>query len=275
MEILSLSSLLSDYISSNSIHKERDPYRLFLSDIGKCSRQVQYRLLQTEKNPTTTQADYNKTIMFSIAEYMESELAKALAMEGLLWGYQGDIDIYDRENWGGRYDLLANYEGKRIIEVKTVHPNAFRYTLDYAAHRYQAWSYHHYLAETEGLTEFPLLVYFDRGGQNTAQEVTVTPQPIVALMDELDAARGEVREEQAVTFDQIPKILKVRAAGKQIRLEPDSRCKYCDYSRLCDPDFGEECWAKRNDNSLPWEPTKKADPARMEAFATTIVEESL
>jgi hypothetical protein len=185
----------SEVAFPKQVKKERDPYRLFLSDIGRCPRQVQYRLLQAEKNPTTIQADYNKTIMFSIAEFIESELAKALAVEGVLWGYQGDVDIYDRENWGGRYDLMADYEGKRIIEVKTVHPNAFRYTLDYQAHRYQAWSYHHYLAEAEGLTEFPLLVYFDRGGQNTAQEVVVTPQPIVALMDELDTARGEVRED--------------------------------------------------------------------------------
>lgn len=275
MDPLGISGMLATWIAKQKQEKDRDPMRLYLSDLGKCPRQIQYRLLQTPTNPASEQSIVNKELMFRQADNIETDITQMFAEGGHLWGFQESIEIPDRENWGGRYDIIADYPTKRIIEVKTLHPNAFRYDLDYPTHRLQAWSYHHYLAQTEELKEYPLLVYFDRGGSNTPVEQIVTPQPVVAVMDELDCARFECNVDQEVKWNQLPKVLKIRNAGKTIKLEPDGRCQYCDYSQLCAPDMGTEAWANRPDDVHPWVPTKKADPEALEAFATTIVEDSL
>jgi CRISPR/Cas system-associated exonuclease Cas4 (RecB family) len=272
---MSIAGMYAEWIQSHKESKERDPHRLYLSDLGKCPRKIQYRLLGFDKDPQTEQERINKELMFRLAEHIEDDATKMFGEVGALWGFQGPVPIPDRDNWGGRYDILADYNGKRIVEVKTVHPNAFRYGLDYPEHRLQAWSYHHYLQEGESLTEYPILVYFDRGGSNTSQEQVVTPQPIVKVMDELDDARALALQHNFLLISRLNKVLKVRDKGCSIKLEPDSRCRtpYCEYFGTCEPDIKTECWAKRVDEQHPWVPTKKALPFRLEEFMDTLIDE--
>ena len=105
---MSLSHLVAKHINRDKEEKERDPMRLFISDIGKCPREVAYRMLETERDYESEQEMVNKTIMFDLAERIERNIIEALDSEGILIGEQIDIEMEDRENWGGRLDILAD-----------------------------------------------------------------------------------------------------------------------------------------------------------------------
>lgn len=268
---MSLLDILYDQVKKEE--KERDPMRLFISDLGKCIRQVQYRLTGAAKDMKADDTHRAETVMFSLADYIEFTLAEAFKERGELVEYQCDIDMPDRVNWGGRLDLIADYNGVRIIEVKTTRSNAFMYELLKPEHEFQAWCYHHYMAQVMSLTEYPILAYFDRGGSNQPEEFIVTPKPIVAMMDELDLYRDYI--EMGVWHDQMPKVLKVRNRGKEIKYEPHHFCGYCDYKGRCRPDMGVETWASRPSSRDVWVPTKKAGLEALEKFTNTLIEEAM
>lgn len=256
-------------LSLEKEEKERDPERLFVTDVGKCRRQVMYRLTEAEKNTVSMQTRVNKTIMFAVAEYFESMLVNALGDKVI--ATQEDVPFADFYNWGGRCDIIADYGGKRIIEVKTVHPNAFgreglKYT--YPEHEYQAAIYDLYLGPFE---ELPLLVYFDRGGSNTPIEraVDYDTERVVSMMEELD----DCREDLPTMPNRLPKVLKVRNYGRAIVLEGDGRCGYCDYSNVCNPDLSKVTYAKRESRNGIWKPTKAADPEVLLPFIDAMLGE--
>lgn len=271
---MNLSTIYANHVAKEE--KERDQYRLFVSDVGKCPRMAGYRMIGQQRDAISEQSHLNKLIMFDLAEYMERTLYWALIASGQAIAYQDDVEFPDRENWGGRLDIIAGYPlamTPRIIEVKTLHPNAFRYGIDYEAHRQQASVYHIYCEEKYGLSLPPLLVYFDRGGTNTPQEqeVNVDKDHTLALMDELERARDKAYNGKLPA--RASKVLKVRDAGKSIKLEPSPDCRYCDWQGTCVPHMGKEVWATRVDVEGPWQPTKKAKPDMLEAFADRMVSE--
>ena len=133
---MSLSAIYADFVKKEE--KDRDPLRLFVTDAGKCHRQIAYRLLDTEKDYVSPQAEINKLIMFDIAEYLEETLWVALLESNKGVDYQQDVVMHDRENWGGRFDIIADYDGgERVIEVKSLYPGAFKYDINYPAHQHQ------------------------------------------------------------------------------------------------------------------------------------------
>lgn len=271
-----LGHLLAEYLRSIKPDKERDPHRLYISDLGKCPRMIQYRILETPPDSKGESVRDNETIMFYLADALEEAMGEALKWEGSLLAYQLDIPIHDRENWGGRLDFITDHYVRQVLEFKTLNPNAFRYPIDYDTHRYQAWCYHHYCQAEWELKEYPLLAYFDRGSKaNDPQEKLVTPQPIKALMDDLDFAREEALKFNDVTYERLPKVLQVRSSNKVIKLEPDSRCRaaYCDYFYQCNPDTSTETWADRPSDREKWNIKKKADPVVLEHFVQKMLDE--
>jgi hypothetical protein len=271
---MNLSQMYAAWLDSKKEEKDRDPKRLFVSDVGKCPRMVAYRMLETEMDFKAEQSKVNKTIMFDLAEHIEALLAEALKESGSLIAYQDGIDLSPRINWGGRLDIVATYNGgPRIIEVKTVHPNAFNYELDYYNHQCQAAVYDMYWWNTPEHHELPLLVYFDRGGQNTPVEQVVDydADEIHMQMDNLEAMRDKLPELPG----QMPKELHVRSYSKKIVLEPDHQCSYCDYALTCQPDMGKSVWAERDNADAPWTPKKAADPVVLAGFATKMAMEVL
>ena len=274
----SLASLYCSYVKDHQETKVRDPLRLFITDIGKCPRQVAYRLLGEETNIHNTEYYENQQIMWDLAEYMEATLAQALETAGMLIDYQGRIgdEQIGRKNWGGRFDFLADYRGRRVIEGKTLRSNAFGKELDYPNHRYQASVYHKYLKETFNLETVPLLIYFDRGGSNTPIEQPIFSNVQYAdiaekLMDELDMVRDTIPD----LPPQREKELKVLDRGKTLKLVCHRDCTYCDYSDKCQPDKSTQTWAKREDPKGAWVYTKKADMEKCLAFADAAVEEAM
>jgi hypothetical protein len=244
---MSLSAMVAAYIDQDKEEKERDPKRLFLSDIGKCPREVTFRLSECERDHETQQELINKSIMFDLAERIEDNLTMALLREGILIAAQRDVSIPDRENWGGRFDILADYNGRRVIEVKSIYPGAFNYDLRerYPQHHHQANAYDMYCRDTFELDAVPLLSYWDRGGQNTPQEVEVR-MPWSATreaMDELDTARASLPD----VPPRLGKVLVLRNWSKNIVLEPDSRCRrpYCKYTGICGQDMSTSVLATR------------------------------
>lgn len=272
---MSLSEIYAWYYDSRQEKKERDQLRLYVTDLGKCKRQVAYRLLGTPKNPKADQTVVNESIMFDLADFLELQLCDALDAKGLLLDYQRGINIYDHENWGGRLDILADYHGARVIEVKSVRSNKFNYAdeLPDRAHSKQAAVYDHYIREEDGedsLQAAPLLWYVDRGGSNTPLEF-----PIEYDWEEIDAemcALDKIREALDIFDDeslppQMQKVLKLRSYGKKIVLEPPWNCGYCDYSDACQPDMRKSEWANFDKGSGLWTPTSRADIAKLVLFA--------
>ena len=264
---MNLSQYFTRYIEGRKEgYTEKSPVRLFATDVGKCPRMVAYRLLQTPKDPDTQGAIDNRTIMFSIADYLESTLIDALNEEGDLIFQQGGIPFPDRDNWGGRYDILANYNGRRIIEVKSLRSNAFTYELPKQPHVYQACLYHHYLKDDEKLEAPPVLWYVDRGGANSPQEFVLNNwrdemEQADYLMDELD----NVRDNLPNLPPKMPRELKLRSYGKSVKEEGHYACQYCDYKETCQPDMSKREWATLRDDGV-WELKKAADPAKLRVF---------
>lgn len=243
-----LSSIYAEYLASKQEPFDRKENRLYVTDVGACPRSVAYRLLQTPKNFRSEQTVINTEMMFDLALYIEATLIDALRSKGMLISEQGPVPFSDRENWGGRYDILADYHGRRIIEVKTVRSNAFNYSdgLPKENHSFQAVIYDHYLKEEEGLEAVPMLWYADRGGANTPLEFEVCRDvwdEAKRRMDSLDDMRAALPSMP----HRLPKELNIRSYGKEVKEEPDYRCKYCDYSDTCEPDMGTKSIARLKD----------------------------
>lgn len=265
---MSLSTLVAAHINRDKEEKERDPMRLFLSDIGKCPREVAYRLTGATKDHETEQEKINKTIMFDLAERIERNVIDALDAEDMLIAEQADIIMPDRTNWGGRLDIVADYFGRRVIEVKSVYPGAFKYDLNdrYPQHHHQANAYDHYCREDYDLNAPPLLSYWDRGGQNTPQEVEVkfSWQETEAAMLVLEDVRRGCPE----LPERLGKKLTLKNWSKDIILEPDGRCKrpYCKYTDECKQDMSTSCMASRPSKDEQWK-MKKAVAGHEEMVA--------
>ena len=276
---MSLSSIYAEYLNSKKEEKVRDPKRLFLSDIGKCPRQVAYRLLQTPEEYESEQEKINKTIMFDLAEHIEETLWKALEENGMGVAYQPEIPMPDRENWGGRGDIIADYLGRRVLEVKSIYPGAFKHDIDYATHQHQARSYDHYLSELYKLDAPPLVPYFDRGGQNTPQEVLVdkTWEETCALMDELDEVRGNLPD----LPPQRERRVFLRSWDKEIVWGPHTDCRlpYCKYIHTaCHVSETVNVWATRKKEGglwTPWDVKKAADPEILMPFIDSLIDNAM
>jgi len=262
-----LSRIYNQYLESDKEPFDRKENRLYVTDVGKCPRCVAYRLLNEKKNPKADQTVVNEEIMFDLAEHMETTLIDALRWKGMLLGEQGPVPMDDRENWGGRYDIFADYGGRRIIEVKTTRSNAFNYALPKREHEYQAIIYHAYLEPELELEELPLLIYFDRGGSNTPQEHMVKADvwdEAKALMDDLDAMRTALPE----LPPHLPKEYHLRSYNKEVKEEPDHRCGYCDYSDACGCDQSTHRVAYLKDGK--WNVSKAGDINRLIEFGIDV-----
>jgi hypothetical protein len=259
-----LSEYFTEYVDKDKEHKERDPKRLFVTDVGKCTRMTAYRLLQTPKDEQSNQSAVNDKIMFAVAEYLEQVLTDALGEYGLLIDAQGEVPLPDRQNWGGRYDIIADYNGRRIIEVKSLRPNAFNYELPKEPHVHQALIYHNYLRITMGLEAPPLLWYVDRAGSNTPVEISLEEHDwdvTSSLMDEIERVRRHLPE----LPDKMPRELKLRQYGKSVKEEPNYQCVYCDYKETCKPNLSKNEWATLGKDGV-WTIKKAADISKLAAF---------
>lgn len=256
------------------VDKVRDPMRIFATDIGKCPRQVCYRLLSTTKDYESPEKQRNDQRMYDVAEYIEAMLTAAFMWKGNLISRQTPVPFAERSNWGGRADLIVELDGfRRIIEVKTHRGNASNYTLPKVPHVHQASSYHWELVEEYVLSAPPLLWYVSRDGSGEPNEYVVdnnrdTPHleaDTAALMDELDEARFEVKTEGAGMLPpKLDKVLQLRSYGKTVSCEPDWQCGYCAYAGTCQPDMSKSTWAVLN--VLGWNVKKAADVDKLAAW---------
>jgi len=245
--------------------KVRDPMRLYATDIGKCPRQVCYRLLSTEKDYESPEKQRNDQRMYDVAEFIEAMLTAAFMWRGDLISRQTPVPFAERPNWGGRADLIVELGGfNRIIEVKTHRGNASNYTLPKVPHVHQASSYHWELAKEFELDAPPLLWYASRDGSGEPNEYEVphVEAETKALMEELDLARAAVSV-GSVKFlpPQLDKVLQLRSYGKTVSCEPDWQCGYCPYAGTCQPDMSKSAWAALGESG--WAVKKAADVARL------------
>jgi hypothetical protein len=234
--------------------KVRSIDRLFVTDVGKCHRQVKYRLTGEDARPSTPA----KQLMFELADDIETTVAAAMKWAGILQDYQGGVSLDDRENWGGRTDIIIDDGG---IELKTSMSNAFKGfradDMPKPDHLRQAGVYEHYVG-----VAFSLL-YVDRGGQNAPQQFEVPALDWDATSAQMDAL-DDVRMTAGLP-DCLPLVITRKNWRKshidlgqfsiewsgEVYLGPDWRCgSYCPYDK---------CPAKRKESKMLAKMTKK-DP---------------
>jgi len=260
------------------VEKVRDPFRLYATDIGKCPRQVCYRLLSTTKDYESPEAKRNAARMYDVAEFIEAMLTAAFMWKGWLISHQTPVPFAGRQNWGGRTDLIVELDGsRRITEVKTHRGNASNYTLPKVPHVHQASSYHWELVKEYELDAMPLLWYVSRDGSGEPNEyaVPLVKAEMTALMDELEEARAYVSFEGVGHLPpKLDKVLQLRSYGKTISCEPDWQCGYCDYAGTCKPDTSKSTWAVL-DELHGWTVKKAADVEKLSRWGETHAEEML
>jgi len=274
----SLADIYDKYLVATTIEKERDPKRLFVTDVGKCPRQVALRMMQADRKPVLPQ----QRAMWDLAEYIEETLMKALDVAGELAEYQAPIDITDHENWGGRLDIVRWVGGKeQIVEVKTERSNSLKRNADGALayehpkpnHVYQASVYDAYF-DYRGEHLDPVIWYAARGGSNPPVECPVIPNfpPIKLMMDELDAVRDALPE----LPPPLSKQLKETSYGRIIKRVAPWECGYCDYAGIsCHPDLSESVWAEQDKKTGNWTIKESADLDTLTAWAEERAHEAL
>ena len=267
---MDVSALIGEYLESNEEHKERND-RLYVTDVGRCPRSVAYDLMGAKKRTLSKHKAANKRFMFRLAHHVETDVGQALAHARIEYISQHPLEIDDHENWGGRPDFVIVRNGEMAygIEVKSLHPNAFRFELPKKEHIYQTTIYKEYTKTPEDW----LLWYGDRGGANTPQQFVVSSllrDDCARLMDELDAVRAALPDIPPPA----PKVLKFTdkirgvAQYKKVRLVPDWHCEYCDHREAsCFPDMRTETWAEWTNG---WVPTRKANVDALSAFGVAL-----
>jgi hypothetical protein len=243
--------ILDEYLESEEQHKERNG-RLYVSDVGGCPRAVAYDLLGKTRDVEAPDERFNRLRKFRIALMCEDLFMQALEWKGVLVAYQPEIVVDDRENWGGRADIIANYPRLRVIEHKAEFSNAYKFYEKKPSeqHIHQVGIYHHYgRASGYEFEDPPLLRYtrmpdtkFDKNagvGRHIEAVVTAAWDKTAALMDELEAVRAALPELPGC----LPRVWKMtdkvrgKNAWKTIREVPDWRCSYCPYQSTCKPDL--------------------------------------
>lgn len=248
--------VLDEYLAAQEEHRERNG-RLYVSDVGACPRKVGYDLLDEKRDEEDDDARRNRLRKFKTANVLEEIFKDALEWKGVLIAYQPVITIDDRENWGGRGDIIARYPTVRVIEHKAEFSNAYKFYEKKPSeqHIHQATIYHHYGKEEYGLEDSPILRYtrmpdtkFDpRAGVGLNKEVTVEMDwaKTSALMDELETVRSIATDVPSMFALRVPRLRKIwkmtdKVRGKNlwkyIREVPDWRCGYCPYAGTCKPD---------------------------------------
>lgn len=120
MDNFSLTALVNQHIADSREEKEYKSWRA--SSLGGCPRSHLYKRLGVEE---TSPPDERKGRVFEVGDIFH-EWIQDIAREKLP-DVGVEEELFDKElDLAGRYDLLINTDGKRIlIDIKTIHSGAF------------------------------------------------------------------------------------------------------------------------------------------------------
>jgi len=176
LELEPFDKMQHDYLVQTDDHVPSS--ELFVSAIGMCPRKL---LLQKSgaEVVVTPQSQWNKQRMFGQANNVADDLAEMLHYHGRLVAMEQSVSHFMPPRWGGRFDILCLYPGRRFLEVKSSHPNAMRFseTLPKKEHVWQALSYEVWAGREWDTKYGPMIDNADRGGSNTSRlnEVLMPP----------------------------------------------------------------------------------------------------
>ena len=249
-EFASLQQLRAAYLASSDGAKywldptpfapeEWEPDTLHASDIGSCPRKVAYRLSHAPQKPRSSSSEANRAIMFWAGYRLHYLTYSALEWADLLLCHEQPVDF--PKDWGGRLDAIifpdhTHPENKVLYDMKTVLPNALKYSYDMpkAKDCLQIGSYALFRPDNiqDGVIE-----YCDRAGSNTPKECEVMlghvwPLKASDLMKTLEAARDGLPD----LPDTLPQTYAPHFKWDGSRMNLDSidlvtpwDCGYCDY----------------------------------------------
>lgn len=124
---MNLDILRADFIESGediplSPHESSGSDNIYLSDLGRCPRQVMLRVTRAKQRPLTP----SEVRMFWVGNQLHELTQKALLWAGLMMEYERPCDC--PEGLSGRFDSLWLDDGVlTLTDHKTVRSNQFKY----------------------------------------------------------------------------------------------------------------------------------------------------
>lgn len=241
-----------------------DDDSLHLSDLGGCPRRSMLRLTGAERRPVSPEKAREDELMFFVANLMHDVSYKSWDAAGIMIANEHSIKRILPDGWTGRFDAILDYNGRRIVDVKTLKYLAKSARLPYFKHTLQVVAYHIFAEEEYALTEMPILYYIQRDLGH--------PKAVECVVDVNERSKSFVKqgmkvlEEAKSSLPELPPLLDLEICfggakkrdknKKEVFLTTNRDCEQCEYSQhSCEPYLSDELLASVVDKDS-WEFTE-------------------
>jgi hypothetical protein len=233
------------------LNKDWNPKNFHSSMLGKCPRANVFQMAEAEKLEQTKAQVQAKNQTFLLGLLAEDVVVNSMADRRWLLGHNTRVPNDKHPKWTGTNDITIQVPkyGMGVVEVKSVHPNAFNYQDNFPyEHNVLQMLFYLYGWKNGGFPcNMGALFYMSRGGG--AEPLEFWYQANESNEMRLEAAIKEVEDAWCdfVENGELPPILDrqekfkydKKKAAWALYLEPNWWCKTrCDYAgAACDPNL--------------------------------------
>ncbi|NQU82424.1 MAG: Dna2/Cas4 domain-containing protein [Parcubacteria group bacterium] len=206
-----LKELIDNYYSENQ-REDKIPTKFYISDAGKCPRQLFFKFKQAPKE----KLDPRIMRIFEAGEILHNYIYSIFYQ--LKIGAVFEVNIPEQELVSGRTDAILCIDGENyVLDIKTINTMQFKYLkAPKPENIWQLQLYMHFFDIKKGV-----LLYLDKDRQEL-KEFTISYDEKVAdtLLDAFKATKSRIES------DLVPQALPDYPKSWQ--------CKYCAYREICD-----------------------------------------
>lgn len=230
---------LEEYFRREETVRERDYF--YVTDVGKCPRQIYYSVKGFPKPPL----DGQTARRLAVGDDFHRRIVQALYSLGI--AVAAEVPIPPNPLFHGRADAIVSLEGKNyVVEIKTVHPYNFDQMVATPRrdHYLQLQLYLHYFDIPQGI-----ILAENKANQELREFVVERDQ-------------DEIRKVLS-TFERLHEVIFLLDLLPPIPDKSDweyDQCRYCSYVEFC-----------QLDTAIP--PTKKESPVQAPSPAPSLGDE--
>ncbi|MBM4177268.1 PD-(D/E)XK nuclease family protein [Candidatus Gribaldobacteria bacterium] len=218
--------------------EERIQTKFYISDAGKCHRQIFFKFKQAPK----AKQDPVKMRIFEAGEWLHRYIYNVLYQSRI--GVVTEISMPQNETISGRTDAIVCLNGENyIVDIKTMNSLQFR-NLKQARdeHQLQVQLYMHFFNLKKAI-----LLYIDKDKQELKEFIIEYDEGLVnELLRGLDELKDQIEK------DIVPGVL--------IDYPKNWQCSYCQYREICDLAGKEELSWLEFKNKITNQPQKETLP---------------
>ena len=210
--------MLKELINKHYLDNQRDRIqrRFYISDAGKCPRQVFYSFKNAPKKPI----DPNFLRLFDLGNHVHQLIMRSLLNIKDIRVVAAEINIPPQEIISGRADAILG-DGKEfyVLDIKSMNSRAFSYLKEAKEDNVlQVRLYMYYFKIDKGI-----LLYMNKDNLKLKEFIVDSDtKQVEKLLGELGALRKQI--DNNVLPDRLSDYKK------------NWRCKYCKYSKICSTD---------------------------------------